>query len=109
MMPRTKSRWLALGAVAAVAGGALWTWRARSSAATTARPSATGTEVRGANGGMEGMEGMAGMSPSPGGDIALTADQLRTFGVTFGTAEIRPMTNVVRAAGNVVVDETRIV
>lgn len=59
--------------------------------------------------GMQGMEGMAGMSMSADGSIALTADQLRTFGVTFGDADMRPMTNMVRAAGNVVVDETRIV
>lgn len=59
--------------------------------------------------GMQGMEGMAGMSMGTDGSIALTADQLRTFGVTLGDAEVRTMTNAVRAAGNVMVDETRIV
>ena len=43
------------------------------------------------------------------GAIALTADQLRTFGVTFGDADMRTMTAAVRAAGNVMIDETRIV
>lgn len=59
--------------------------------------------------GMQEMEGMAGMSMGADGSIALTADQLRTFGVTFGDADVRTMTNAVRAAGNVMVDETRIV
>lgn len=59
--------------------------------------------------GMQGMEGMAGMSMGADGSIALTADQLRTFGVTFGDAEMRTMTNAVRAAGNVMIDESRIV
>lgn len=62
---------------------------------------------------MAGMPGMAAASraaPSTSdGSVALTADQIRTFGVTFGTAAVRPLAREVRAAGSVVPDETRIV
>lgn len=56
-----------------------------------------------------GMQGMAGMSTTADGAVALTADQIRTFGVTFGSAEVRTLESDVRTAGSVMVDETRIV
>lgn len=86
-----------------VAAGAFWFWRDGSQQTVHSTSAQPGKQ------GMEGMEGMAGMSMSADGSIALTADQIRSFGVTFGDAEVRTMTNAVRAAGNVTVDETRVV
>ena len=59
--------------------------------------------------GMEGMAGMAGMDASADGSVRLTAQQIRQFGVTFGTAEERTLTSTIRASGAVTADETRIV
>ena len=59
--------------------------------------------------GMEGMDGMTGMNPSPDGSINLTADEIRTMGVTIGEAQVRPLVTGVRATGTVMVDETRVV
>lgn len=56
---------------------------------------------------MSGMEGMEGMSMSGDGSVRLTADQIRTFGVTFGTVEQRTLTDEVRTVGIVNFDETR--
>jgi Cu(I)/Ag(I) efflux system membrane fusion protein len=59
--------------------------------------------------GMAGMEGMEGMDmPAPGGSVRLTAGQIQEFGITFGTAEMRTLTDEVRTAGTVAFDETRI-
>ena len=57
--------------------------------------------------GMEGMEGREGMSMGGDGSVRLTADQIRTFGVTFGTVERRTLTDEVRTVGIVNFDETR--
>ena len=51
---------------------------------------------------------MAGMDMSSGGSVKLTADQLRQFGVTFGTAEVRALTSETRATGVVTLDETKL-
>lgn len=57
---------------------------------------------------MEGTPGMAGMEMDvEQGTIRLTADQVRTFGVTFGTVERRPIERTIRAVGLVDFDETR--
>ena len=53
------------------------------------------------------MSGMEGMSMSGDGSVRLTADQIRTFGVTFGTVEQRTLTDEVRTVGIVNFDETR--
>jgi Cu(I)/Ag(I) efflux system membrane fusion protein len=53
------------------------------------------------------MAGMAGMSTSSKGTVMLTADQIRQFGITFGTAEVRPLTAETRTTGIVTFDETR--
>ncbi len=55
-----------------------------------------------------GMAGMTGMTTTENGSVKLTADQIRQFGVTFGTAEVRPLTTEVRTAGVVTFNETRI-
>src|SRR5689334_24580013 len=49
---------------------------------------------------------MAGMNMTSGGAVTLTADQIRQFGVTFGSVEVRPLTSETRATGVVTVDET---
>lgn len=58
--------------------------------------------------GMSGMEGMAGMNMRSDGAVQLTANQIREFGVTFGTAEQRMLEDEVRTVGIVNFDETRI-
>jgi Cu(I)/Ag(I) efflux system membrane fusion protein len=66
--------------------------------------------TRGAGGPTDGHD-MAGMPAAPassGSSARLTADQIREFGVTFGTAEERALQDEVRAVGIVAVDETRL-
>ena len=54
--------------------------------------------------------GMAGMTMgSANGAVTLSSAQLRQFGVTFGTAEVRALASESRTTGVVTVDETRIV
>jgi Cu(I)/Ag(I) efflux system membrane fusion protein len=56
----------------------------------------------------ESMPGMAGMEmDAEQGTVRLTADQIRTFGVTYGTVERRPIERTIRAVGVVDFDETR--
>ena len=86
---------IALGALAAV-GVAAWSLtrdQARAPAGITSPGSA-------------GSERMAGMSGD--GSVSLTADEIRSFGVTFGTVEHRELNASVRATGVVVLDETRV-
>jgi len=65
-------------------------------------------EMQGMEGmtGMDGMAGMAGMSSD--GSVRLTPEQIGTFGITFGYAEVRPLSREIRAVGIVEIDETRI-
>lgn len=58
--------------------------------------------------GMAGMAGMEGMNMSSDGSVLLAADQVRQFGITFGTIEMRTLENEVRTVGVVTVDETRV-
>lgn len=63
---------------------------------------------------MAGMHGMAGMpmsemSMGSDGSVRLTADQIRQFGITFGTVERRTLEEEVRTVGIVDFDETRVV
>ena len=51
---------------------------------------------------------MPGMNMASGGAVALTPDQIRQFGVTFGSVEVRPLTSETRTTGVVTVDETAI-
>ena len=65
-------------------------------------------EPRGAPaGGMANMAGMPGMMAS-GSSVRLTAAQIREFGVTFGTADVRPLASETRTTGVVTVDETKL-
>jgi multidrug efflux pump subunit AcrA (membrane-fusion protein) len=65
------------------------------------------TATTGDTGGMAGREGMAGMNMGSDGTVQLTADQLRQFGITFGTVDMRTLENEVRTVGVVTFDETR--
>jgi multidrug efflux pump subunit AcrA (membrane-fusion protein) len=58
---------------------------------------------------MPGMSGMTSKSSRPDSQsLTLTADEIRSFGVTFGTVEERALEPTVRATGLVVLDETRV-
>ncbi len=70
--------------------------------------SSAGAPVAESSAGMSGMDGMAGMNMSGDGAVQLTANQIRTFGVTFGFVEERTLTANVRTVGLVTVDETRV-
>ena len=61
--------------------------------------------VGGASGGS--MAGVAGMNVTANGSVTLTASQIHQFGVTFGTAEVRPLTSEMRTTGTVTFDETK--
>ena len=95
-----RTRWV-WGGAAAVAVAALATWLVvAASDQNEAPPVASGSA------GMEGMQ-MAGMDMGGDGSVRLTADQIRTFGVTFGTVEQRTLEDEVRTVGIVNFDETR--
>ncbi|HKG90610.1 MAG TPA: efflux RND transporter periplasmic adaptor subunit [Gemmatimonadaceae bacterium] len=92
-------------AIAAIIAVVAWAMLARGRDERRAR---AGRQAA-AGGAMAGMPGMEGMRTSGGsGSARLTAEQIRHFGVTFGTVEQRTLTSEVRAAGVVVVDETRV-
>ena len=55
-----------------------------------------------------GMDDMAGMDMGGDGTVRLTAQQIRQFGVTFGSAEMRVLADEIRATGQVTEDETRV-
>lgn len=107
---RPARRLVISAAVLVVVGGITWAAVARREDAPT-RPAATARgDMPGMEGmqGSDGMEGMGGMTVSADGAVRLTAAQLRDFGVTFGSAEVRTLATEVRATGTVTVDETRI-
>ena len=51
---------------------------------------------------------MAGMPMSSNGTVQLSANELRRFGVTFGSVEERTLDNAVRTVGAVTVDESKL-
>jgi len=87
-----------------VAAGAVWTLAACGDETESADDAMAGMEMDGPAAGSE--DGIAGMEVGEG-TTRLTADQIGTFGVTFGTAEIRPLEKTIRAVGRVDFDETR--
>jgi Cu(I)/Ag(I) efflux system membrane fusion protein len=101
LSPRTR-RALVAGVVLAVVGGVVWVAVAATADDET-RPAATPRA-----GTMPGMEGMAGMDMSSGGSVRLTSTQIRQFGITFGTVDVRMLESEVRTVGSVTLDETRI-
>lgn len=54
------------------------------------------------------MQGMSGMTAQSSGSVSVTPDQIRQFGITFGTMEMRPLSDQVRTTGIVAVNETRL-
>ena len=100
--PTTKRAGLWLGAAALVLVVAVGAWALSRRGARPLRDSMAGMEMKG-----ESMPGRAGMEMGDEGAIGLTADQVRTFGITFGTAEVRPLEKTIRVVGLVDYDETR--
>ena len=98
-MPRRAKRIWVAGLAALIAVAAVWVLTDGNSRNDKPRGQPRATS----------MEGMAGMDMPMGGDgsIRLTADQIRTFGVTFGTVEMRTLEDEVRTVGIVNFDETR--
>ena len=72
------------------------------------RPASARSTDRGAAQGTSNMAGMAGMNLTSGGAVTLTADQIRQFGVTFGSVEVRPLTSETRTTGVITMDETAV-
>ena len=99
-----RTRRLGLGAIVVVAGAtALTFWL--TSRREPARPRAAAAPAAGTATRAKSSD-MGGMNMSPGGTVQLTANQIRQFGVTFGTVEQRMLDNTVRTVGTVAVDET---
>ena len=71
---------------------------------TSTRSSVASTKVSNA----AEMQGMAGMSVPASGSVPITPEQIRQFGITFGTVQLRVLSDEVRTAGIVVVNETRV-
>ena len=93
-------------------------------AAVLSRNGAGTTTADGGGQGMETMEGMSGIPRASGdvgmagmetgggaadGAVRLTPGEVATFGITFGSAEVKPLFRTVRAVGLVEFDETRMV
>ena len=97
MSRRTMS--VALAALVVAAGLIVWSLLRRSHTAAPLRHPGSSSDE-------QSMTGMPGMPP--GGTASLTADQIRTFGVTFGTVELRQLEPTIRVTGVVVVDESRV-
>ena len=105
MSPRIQGvrRRLAIaGAAVLVTAATVW-----GIAVSRSRNDAT-SRARGDTAGMQGMAGMAGMTGAGAGKVVLTTAQIRQFGVTFGTVEVRPLTAEIRTTGVVSADETKI-
>jgi multidrug efflux pump subunit AcrA (membrane-fusion protein) len=101
-MPAT-ARWLVMsgGLLAIVAIAAIAMRVVRDGTAESSREDET-TARQGA------MAGMEGMDMSADGAVRLTAEQMRTFGITLGTVEQRTLEADVRTVGVVSFDETRV-
>ncbi|MGE0160808.1 MAG: efflux RND transporter periplasmic adaptor subunit [Gemmatimonadales bacterium] len=96
----------ALGITVVVIATAAIVWFGKDGSA----PSSSGGQDMADMPGMEGMAGMPGMdmaSMGSDGSVTLSAVDVATFGVTFGSVERRPVTRLVRAVGIVEFDEAR--
>lgn len=115
MSPRTKRLTIA-GIVAILLIGVAWflVSRHKASGAVTA-PAGSMAGMPGMSSGSNStsgaaagsMAGMAGMDVTANGSVKLTASQIHNFGVTFGTADVRPLTSETRTTGVVTFDETK--
>ncbi len=97
-MPTRTKRFTIASALIVVLGGGAWILVSQRQAG----PGSTSSGGRTA-----GMSGMTGTGVGADGSVKLTASQIHQCGVTFGTAEIRPLTTEVRTAGVVTFDETK--
>jgi membrane fusion protein, copper/silver efflux system len=93
--------WIVLGAL--VLGGIVWAIVASRRQGSTPPTSSARTPRE------SSMTAMRGMPTSTNGSAKLSASQIRQFGVTFGTVEVRRLTTTARTTGVVVFDETRLV
>ena len=101
-MPRnTRRAWAAALALLLAVGATVGVLSARDDEA------APRGQARPLDGGMAGMD-MDGMAMAGDGSVRLTADQIRTFGVTFGFVEQRTLEDAIRTVGIVNFDETRL-
>ncbi|MES2358735.1 MAG: efflux RND transporter periplasmic adaptor subunit [Gemmatimonadota bacterium] len=112
-------RFAVAGIVTVLVAGTAWYLVSRhkaSGVATSSRSNMAGmpgmssntssdASVSGARGGS--MAGAARMNVTANGSVTLTASQIHQFGVTFGTAEVRPLTSETRTTGTVTFDETK--
>jgi Cu(I)/Ag(I) efflux system membrane fusion protein len=96
MSPRAKRVAIASVVGGIALGAVVWAVASRAEPATSVP-----------GGGMAGMGGMPGMRMTEGGSVRLTSAQIRQFGITFGTVELRPLTSEVRTTGVVTLNETR--
>lgn len=96
-----RAPWIGLGTLAL--GGIVWAVVVSRRHTQASPASATTPQASSA------MPGMAGMNMSDNGSAKLTASQIRQFGVTFGTVDVRRLTTTSRTTGVVAVDETRLV
>jgi membrane fusion protein, copper/silver efflux system len=112
MTPRAK-RFISAGIIVALVTGIVWGLVIRHGASASASSSAghvTGLPdtIGGKNGGNAGsMAGKAGMDVTTNGSVKLTTSQVRQFGVTYGTVNVRPLTSETRATGVATFDETK--
>lgn len=90
--------WMSGLAVVALVIAVVWTLVAHRSTGTSVGTAAA-TRAK-------GMGAMPGMANPASASVRLTADQIRQFGVTFGTADERPLDATVRTTGTVIADET---
>ncbi|HET8771386.1 MAG TPA: efflux RND transporter periplasmic adaptor subunit [Gemmatimonadaceae bacterium] len=110
-----KNKTLVLAAVVVLVG-VVWWLNARHDEpapdAVAAHEGMPGMESPSAQESTPGMDNMPGMDMSGrdlgDGTVALSAGQLREFGVTFGTVAVRTLESTTRATGIVTVDETRV-
>lgn len=111
MTPRAMRLTIA-GFVVLLVGGIAWALISRHRATTTVRatggmagmPGMTSTQGDADAG---SMKGMAGMDVTANGSVKLTTSQIRQFGVTYGTANVRPLTSETRTTGVATFDETK--
>lgn len=97
MNQASKQRFTIVGIVVVVLVAAAWALVSRHQAVARSAPS---------GGDMAGMPGMSS-NVTANGSVKLTASQIHQFGVTFGIADVRPLTSAVRTTGVVTFDETK--
>lgn len=96
MSRRTLILWSSTAVIVVLVLGTLSARRISRNNATTSRTASTS------------MQGMAGMNGAATGSVSVTPEQIRQFGITFGTVQVRPLSDEVRTTGIVAVNETRL-